>query len=332
MNEHKNLGHKGNLLYPENSQEAILKTLTSPYNDGLELDVRMTKDYELIVIHDWNTFLTGNKMKLVKDMTLEALGSISCRPHRFDWWKYLVQTFSDLQHNYYIVEKLIHSRKKRSCMISLKEVLEYLPAEKHLMIEIKGSNQDYDENQTYQRVLQETIAPYQEKDIVVSSYNKEIITYLKQQLPKVKAGLVINERCWDQLDADVDFRSIDFSCFKKDPSRVDQVKDKELYLWTIDQCRDYQQMVELFYRQGIYPHTISNHDELIGSLDEIWKDNPKAFAYYIRNYNTRQLLTKGMRLRHGYLRSLSEEQMLALLAESCRFWTGTEEFGYQKKR
>ena len=73
-----NLGHKGNLLYAENSQESILKTLSSPYNDGLELDVRMTKDHKLVIIHDWNTFLTGNKMRLVKHMTLEELGSVSC--------------------------------------------------------------------------------------------------------------------------------------------------------------------------------------------------------------------------------------------------------------
>ena len=327
-----NLGHKGNLLYAENSQESILKTLSSPYNDGLELDVRMTKDHKLVIIHDWNTFLTGNKMRLVKHMTLEELGSVSCRPHRFDWWKYLFQTLPNFTQNRYLQEKLIHSRKNRSCIITLEEVLEYLPKHKRIMIEIKGSNRDYDEEKTYQTVLRDTIAPYQNKDIVVSSYDKEIITYLKQQLSNAKMGLVISEKCWDHIDTDVDFLSIDFSCFKKDPSRVDQVKDHELYLWTIDQCRDYLRMTELFYQQGIYPNTISNHDELIAALEEIWNAYPETFAYYIEYYNARQLLTKGMKLRHEYYGRLTVDQKLTLLAEFCRFWTGTGEFGYQKKR
>ena len=48
------ISHRGNDKYGylENTKEAILSTLKSNYTDGVELDVRMTKDKKLVLSHN----------------------------------------------------------------------------------------------------------------------------------------------------------------------------------------------------------------------------------------------------------------------------------------
>ena len=47
------IAHRGNNNdLRENSKEAILSALNQPYIDGVEFDVRMTKDKKIVIIHD----------------------------------------------------------------------------------------------------------------------------------------------------------------------------------------------------------------------------------------------------------------------------------------
>lgn len=82
----KIIAHRGNdNIHKENSLEAILNSLNSNYTDGVEIDVRLTKDNKLILNHD--PFYKGfyinhtNSLKLQKQglNTLdEILKQINC--------------------------------------------------------------------------------------------------------------------------------------------------------------------------------------------------------------------------------------------------------------
>ena len=49
----KIIAHRGNDgIHKENSLEAIINSLNKKYVDGVELDVRLTKDKKLIINHD----------------------------------------------------------------------------------------------------------------------------------------------------------------------------------------------------------------------------------------------------------------------------------------
>ncbi|MCI9110247.1 MAG: glycerophosphodiester phosphodiesterase, partial [Bacilli bacterium] len=49
----KIIAHRGNdEIHKENTMEAILNSLTLPYIDGVEIDIRMTKDYQFVIHHD----------------------------------------------------------------------------------------------------------------------------------------------------------------------------------------------------------------------------------------------------------------------------------------
>jgi len=71
----KNFGHRGfSGNYPENTKLAFQKAIETPGCDGIEMDVHLTKDGELVIIHDELLDRTCVNMKgYVKDYTLDEL-------------------------------------------------------------------------------------------------------------------------------------------------------------------------------------------------------------------------------------------------------------------
>lgn len=69
----KIISHKANdNTHKENSLEAVLNSLKSPYTDGIEIDVRLTKDNKLILNHD--PFYKGYYINHTKAKTLTKQG------------------------------------------------------------------------------------------------------------------------------------------------------------------------------------------------------------------------------------------------------------------
>jgi glycerophosphoryl diester phosphodiesterase len=65
------LAHRGASGYaPENTMEAFKKAIEMGA-DGFELDVQLTKDGEIVVIHDEKIDRTSDGKGWVKDYTLE---------------------------------------------------------------------------------------------------------------------------------------------------------------------------------------------------------------------------------------------------------------------
>ena len=69
----KNLAHRGySAKYPENTMEAFIKAYEKGF-DGVETDVHLTKDGEMVLIHDEKINRTSTGKGYVKDMTLSQL-------------------------------------------------------------------------------------------------------------------------------------------------------------------------------------------------------------------------------------------------------------------
>ena len=69
----KIIAHRANDgIHEENSLEAILNSLEKEYIDGIEIDIRLTKDNKLIICHD--PFYRGHFIKYTKIKKLEKLG------------------------------------------------------------------------------------------------------------------------------------------------------------------------------------------------------------------------------------------------------------------
>lgn len=77
-------GHRGlKAFYPENTMISFQKALEAGV-DGIELDINMTKDGHLVIIHDTSVDRTTNGSGLVQNHTLRELKELDAGSH-FSW-------------------------------------------------------------------------------------------------------------------------------------------------------------------------------------------------------------------------------------------------------
>lgn len=124
--------------------------------EAVEIDIRLSKDNHVVVIHDYNTKRIGNKFEKVKNQTLEELRKLD-----FGSWK---------------SEKFINEK-----IPTLAEVFKTVPSGKKIIVEIKSS---------------EKIIPFlvedirnsglQDYQIEIISFKYDVLKQAKQLLPKLK--------------------------------------------------------------------------------------------------------------------------------------------------
>ncbi|MEG2322347.1 MAG: glycerophosphodiester phosphodiesterase family protein, partial [Bacilli bacterium] len=71
----KIISHRGSnvSIYKPNTKEALLEALQDDYIDGIEFDVRITKDKKIVIIHDLLINFISNGKGIVKKMKLNKL-------------------------------------------------------------------------------------------------------------------------------------------------------------------------------------------------------------------------------------------------------------------
>ena len=66
----KIIAHRGiHDKYKPNTKEALLQALNESYIDGIELDIRITKDKKIVIIHDPIINFISNGSGIVKKLT-----------------------------------------------------------------------------------------------------------------------------------------------------------------------------------------------------------------------------------------------------------------------
>ncbi len=148
------LGHRGfSELYPENSLLAFQKALEYGA-DGVELDVRMSKDNQIIVIHDATVDRVTGSYGRVSEMTLEELKTLS----------------------------LAQNQK----IPTLKEVLEEIVHRGLVNIELK-------EIETAQPVAALVKKFRAEEQVIFSSFIHDSLNEVRKIIPEARCGLLIGE-------------------------------------------------------------------------------------------------------------------------------------------
>jgi glycerophosphoryl diester phosphodiesterase len=152
--------------YPENTMKAFAQAAIAGA-DGLELDVQMTKDGELVVIHDEKVDRTTDGKGFVKDFNLKDLRKL------------------DAGYNHPAMEK-------KEPIPLLEEVLEWL-AEKNLIcnIELKNSVIPYEGME--EKVIS-LVRKYMLSDrIILSSFNHYSIVYSYRHAPDIEIAPLLSE-------------------------------------------------------------------------------------------------------------------------------------------
>lgn len=173
--------HRGCCMkYPENTLEAFYHAAELDGITGIELDIQLTKDNELVVIHDEKIDRTTNGSGSVRDYTLDEL-------------KQFCITGSGCS-EVYVSDFMSDSKAQIPQTVpTMREALDLLAPycrEKGLMIniELKNSIIPYD---GMERLILELVAEYGlENNIVYSSFNHASMGLIKQINTAAKTGIL----------------------------------------------------------------------------------------------------------------------------------------------
>ena len=155
------IGHSGaSSEAPENTLAAN-RLAFQRSDDGFEVDVRLTKDRKLVCMHDKNTLRTTGQELVIKESTLKELKSLDVGLWKGKQWK-------------------------GETIPTLEEVLEEIPEDKKIFIEIKTGTESIDP-------LIEDIqkSKVESNCITVISFHQEVVKQVKRSRESLNVNLLI---------------------------------------------------------------------------------------------------------------------------------------------
>jgi glycerophosphoryl diester phosphodiesterase len=168
----KIIGHRGGVAgYPENTLAAFKKAVELGA-DGVEFDVQLTKDGEIVVIHDEFIDRTMNGSGLVKDHTFAELRDMN-------------------------VGEFFNSEFKNQKIPTLREVLEIVKDMEIINIELKN-HLSYPNLET--KVLK-LVDEFKIRDeVIISSFNHYSLEKIKKIQPAIKTGALLMAKIINPAD------------------------------------------------------------------------------------------------------------------------------------
>jgi glycerophosphoryl diester phosphodiesterase len=164
------IAHRGASGYaPENTMAAFKKALELKA-DYIELDVQMTKDGKLVVIHDPNVSRTTNSEGEVKDFTYQELKKLDAG--RWFHMKFSGQRIPSLQ------EVISEFHGKLGLLIEIKNPNLYPNIAEVLADELKKNN----------------LHNLKNNEVIVQSFDFELLQRFNKLVPNVPLGLLVKYR------------------------------------------------------------------------------------------------------------------------------------------
>ncbi len=145
------VGHRGARAYePENTIRSFRRALELGVN-AVELDVRRTKDDELVVIHDAKVDRITNGKGLVNDLTLKEIKNLTA--------------------------------EKGEKILTLNEALDFLDRKVKILIELKESGFE-------EKVLDNIMGKGLEDNVIIISFHEEALRKVRELNNRIETGLI----------------------------------------------------------------------------------------------------------------------------------------------
>lgn len=233
--------HRGNSsVAPENTIAAI-RAAKDERADAAEIDVQLTADGHVVVIHDFTLSRLAKDSRKVVDLTLAELKELEVG----SWFS---KEFTG--------EKIP----------TLEEVFEEAGAAIKLNIELKPTN---DEAELAKAVIAIINQYNYEERVVISSLNKQALKEVKRIKPSLDVGYIVPVALGSfEFEESIDFYSLEMSFLTK--NLVEQIKNqgKEVHAWTVNSEEDMKRMQRLQVNNIITDDPILAQKVLATSLFE----------------------------------------------------------------
>ncbi len=221
----KIIAHRGlyDKVVAENTYLAISRALNNNSLVGVEIDVRLTKDNKIVVIHDKNISRTSNGFGIVENMTLSELQKYNFGSKKF------YQTIPTL-------DKVLDIRTS-----------------KIILIEIKINR---NVNNFYKSLIT-ILEKYKNKNIYLMSFNKNIINKLRKKFKYYKVGFIYltNKINYNYKN---DFYVINHNFINKKQINTLFKKNKKVFFWTLNKFNELQKInsqiknIDAYYICSVY--------------------------------------------------------------------------------
>jgi glycerophosphoryl diester phosphodiesterase len=228
MNKTKIYGHRGSKgSYPENTLLSFYQAILQGV-DGLELDVHMTKDGEIVVIHDEVLDRTTDGAGFIKDYSLQEIKQFSAGIRFSDYKRYEIS---------WVLETVP----------TLQEVLELLePYDIELNIELKTNVF------TYEGIEEKILAIVNEygnnRKVVYSSFHLPSLIRIKQVDKSAHIAWLLNQSILNPQDY-LDSLELEAFHLNKKIVLLDQENWKNLKqnirLWTVNDLNELRKLIEM---------------------------------------------------------------------------------------
>lgn len=215
----------------ENTIDAFKLAFEKEYINIIEVDIRMTKDFKIICIHDGFIRDKFNLKSNIKDMNYDDLKKPITNKVNL-----AINIFKNFK-NFKNVMTLIKYNNKKGNIPLLEEVLEMLPLNKEILIDIKINRDDLNLNAYEQKII-EVLDKYKNKNISIMSFNQEFIRNLKKRREKLRAGILLKKEI-KNLNFEFDFYSIKYDVLDQDIVNKIIKEKKDIITWTINNYSDY---------------------------------------------------------------------------------------------
>lgn len=235
MDNLKIIGHRGNQGFaPENSAAAILSCSDSPVIDGTEFDIRITKDNEIVIIHNASIKASNGTNARIQDLTLEEIEQVKFRTIFVD--QFLQRLFTFYYKDRYFYNQYCNLGKQSSRIPTFESIMELFDPSKHMFIELKGLPGEYsfEKQQYFEDYIVDILKEYdyQNRNLALEGYNFDALFRIKNKLPDLKIVALINKNgSLQPLDMDFDGVSLEYVLI--DDNVIDKVisNGMDLYSW-----------------------------------------------------------------------------------------------------
>lgn len=217
---------------PENTLIAIEKAISNGATH-VEIDVQLTKDGELILLHDETFKRTTGIEKRPDEMTLEETKQL-------DAGIWFGEEFEG--------EKIP----------TLQEVIDFCKGKITLNIEIKGSNHSPEICDALVSIIQKN---HFSNDCVITSLNYEDLVRIEELNPLIDTGYIMFVALGDLSDLNIDFYSIEASNVNEEFVNVAHELGREVHVWTINEESDMLEMLAY----GV-DNIITDYDKVLYNL------------------------------------------------------------------
>lgn len=218
------IGHRGSSgIAPENTS-ASMELAVKQGCQGIETDLQLTKDGEIVVFHDWSVERTTDGTGEIKDLTLEELLTLDAG----SWFS-----------------KKFENEK----ILSLESLLNILPNDLLLNLEIKS--RAWDNRGIEEKVVKILEENNRLENTVISSFNHKCIERVGNLNPKIKLGFLY-EAYFVNLEELLETSKLDMYSIHPNYNYVDKdliekahKNDLKVYSWTVNDIKSAQRLKDL---------------------------------------------------------------------------------------